>query len=61
MPRPRKPRTCICPGRVGYSALFKPAGTPLKELAIIPLAFDNWNHCICVMARGKPRRKQVSA
>jgi uncharacterized protein len=40
MPRPRKPRTCICPGRIGYSAVFKPAGTPLKELAIIPLAFD---------------------
>jgi len=40
MPRPRKPRTCICPHRAGYAAVFKPAGTPLKELEVIQLAHD---------------------
>jgi len=40
MPRPRKPRICLCPHRAGYSALFKPAGTPLKDLEIIQLAHD---------------------
>lgn len=40
MPRPRKPRICTCPHRAGYTAVFKPAGTPLKDLEIIPLAHD---------------------
>ena len=40
MPRPRKPRNCVCPHRAGYSAVFKPAGTPLKDLEIIQLAHD---------------------
>lgn len=40
MPRPRKPRICLCPHRAGYSAVFKPAGTPLKDMEIIPLAHD---------------------
>jgi predicted DNA-binding protein (UPF0251 family) len=40
MPRPRKPRICSCPHRAGYGALFKPAGTPLKEVEIIQLAHD---------------------
>jgi predicted DNA-binding protein (UPF0251 family) len=40
MPRPRKPRNCICPHRAGYAAVFKPAGTPLQELGIIHLAHD---------------------
>lgn len=40
MPRPRKPRICICPHRVGYSAVFKPAGTPLKDMEIIKLGLD---------------------
>lgn len=40
MPRPRKPRSCTCPLRAGYSAVFKPAGTPLKEMEIIHLASD---------------------
>lgn len=40
MPRPRKPRICLCPHRAGYSAVFKPAGTPLKDLEIIQLAYD---------------------
>lgn len=40
MSRPRKPRTCICPHRAGFSAVFKPAGTPLKELELVNLAHD---------------------
>jgi len=40
MPRPRKPRNCICPHRAGYVAVFKPAGTPLKDMGIIQLAHD---------------------
>jgi predicted DNA-binding protein (UPF0251 family) len=40
MPRPRKPRICICTHRAGYAAVFKPAGTPLKEMEIIQLAHD---------------------
>ena len=40
MPRPRKPRNCVCPHRAGYAAVFKPAGTQLKDLEIIQLAHD---------------------
>jgi len=40
MARPRKTRTCVCPHRAGYSAVFKPAGTPLKDMDVIPLAQD---------------------
>ena len=40
MTRPRKPRNCACPHRAGYSAVFKPAGTPLKDMEIIHLAHD---------------------
>ncbi len=40
MARPRKPRNCICPHRAGYAAVFKPAGTPLKDMEIIQLAQD---------------------
>ncbi|OGR27230.1 MAG: hypothetical protein A2X83_05515 [Desulfuromonadales bacterium GWD2_54_10] len=40
MPRPRKPRICLCPHRAGYTAVFKPAGTPLKGMEIIQLAHD---------------------
>jgi len=40
MARPRKPRICSCPYRAGYSAVFKPAGTALKDMGIIHLAQD---------------------
>ena len=40
MSRPRKPRICLCPHRAGYAAVYKPAGTPLKEMEIIHLAHD---------------------
>lgn len=40
MSRPRKQRKCACPHRTAFSAVFKPAGTPLKDLEIIRLAQD---------------------
>ncbi len=40
MARPRKPRNCVCPHRTGYAAVFKPAGTPLKDMEIVKLAHD---------------------
>ena len=40
MPRPLKPRKCACPHRAGFSAVYKPAGTPLKDMEIIRLAQD---------------------
>lgn len=40
MARPRKTRTCACPHRAAYSGVFKPAGTPLKEMDVIHLAHD---------------------
>ena len=40
MPRPLKPRNCACPHRAGFSAVYKPAGTPLKDMEIIHLAQD---------------------
>jgi len=40
MTRPRKPRICACPHRAGYATVFKPAGTPLKDLEVIQLAHD---------------------
>jgi predicted DNA-binding protein (UPF0251 family) len=40
MARPRKPRIYNCPFHASFSALFKPAGTPLKDMGIIHLAQD---------------------
>jgi len=39
-PRPKKPRNCSCPYRAAYDAVYKPAGTPLKDLEVIPLCHD---------------------
>jgi len=38
-PRPKKPRTC-CPHRAPGSLVFKPAGTPLKEMEQVTLELD---------------------
>ncbi|OHB25477.1 MAG: hypothetical protein A2X84_13570 [Desulfuromonadaceae bacterium GWC2_58_13] len=38
-PRPKKPRTC-CPHRAPGSLVFKPAGTPLKEMEQVILELD---------------------
>jgi predicted DNA-binding protein (UPF0251 family) len=40
MSRPLKPRNCACPHRAGYSAVYKPAGIPLKDMEITHLALD---------------------
>lgn len=40
MGRPIKKRICNCPKRAQFSAVFKPAGTPLIDLEIIQLAND---------------------
>lgn len=39
-PRPKKPRNCACPHRPSGSSVFKPAGTPLKDLQLVPLHHD---------------------
>ena len=39
-PRPKKPRSCCCPHRPPGSEVFKPAGTPLKELERSTLQHD---------------------
>lgn len=40
MPRPRKQRKCTCPHRAAFSVVYKPAGTPLKDLAVVHLEQD---------------------
>lgn len=40
MVRPRKPRHCACPHRADYSAVYKPAGTPLANMEKIELFHD---------------------
>lgn len=40
MARPRKPRLCSCPHRANFEAVFKPAGTPLSALEVLPLFHD---------------------
>lgn len=40
MARPRKPRQCSCPHRANFEAVFKPAGTPLGALEVVPLFHD---------------------
>lgn len=39
-PRPRKARRCSCPWRGGAELVFKPAGTPLRDLEQVPLGRD---------------------
>ena len=39
-PRPRKPRRCGCPYRPPGSLVFKPAGTPLKQLERVAIGRD---------------------
>jgi uncharacterized protein len=42
-PRPKKPRICTCPHRPPGALVFKPAGTPLKDLEKIHLAHDEFD------------------
>jgi len=39
-PRPKKPRRCGCAVRLGFDLVFKPAGTPLSDLAPVILELD---------------------
>lgn len=39
-PRKKKQRNCICPLREKLGLVFKPAGTPLKEMEVIILDHD---------------------
>lgn len=61
MPRPRKPRTCICPYRAGYASVFKPAGTPLKDLEIIKLAHDELEALHLCDGQGKSQEEAGSS
>ncbi|MFH1027082.1 MAG: DUF134 domain-containing protein [Pseudomonadota bacterium] len=57
MTRPRKPRICNCPHRAGYSAVFKPAGTPLKDMEIIRLAHDELEALYLCDGEGKTQEE----
>ena len=41
-PRPKKPRHCCCPFRDPEQQVFKPAGTPLRELEQTLLHLDEF-------------------
>ncbi|QXE90072.1 DUF134 domain-containing protein [Geomonas subterranea] len=57
MPRPRKPRTCICPHRSGFAALFKPAGIPLSDLDLVRLAHDELDALHLCDGQGKTQEQ----
>jgi len=52
MVRPRKPRHCACPHRAEYTAVYKPAGTPLATMEKSPCFTMNWRRCTSVTAKG---------
>jgi len=57
MPRPRKPRTCACPQRAAFEAVYKPAGIPLKELEKVPLFHDELEALYLCDAEGKTQEQ----
>lgn len=57
MPRPRKPRTCVCPHRTGFASVFKPAGTPLKDLEMLRLAHDELDALHLCDGQGKTQEE----
>lgn len=57
MPRPRKPRTCACPQRAAFEAVYKPAGIPLKELEKVPLFHDELEALYLCDAEGKTQQQ----
>lgn len=57
MSRPRKPRTCICPHRAGFAAVFKPAGTPLTDLDMLRLAHDELDALHLCDGQGKTQKE----
>jgi uncharacterized protein len=60
MPRPRKPRICLCPHRAGYASVFKPAGTPLSDLEVIQLAHDELESLHLCDGEGKTQEEAGS-
>ncbi|KIH75906.1 Predicted DNA-binding protein, UPF0251 family [Geoalkalibacter ferrihydriticus] len=42
-PRPRKPRNCACPHHPPDGSVFKPAGTPMRDLEKIYLDHDEFD------------------
>jgi uncharacterized protein len=57
MPRPRKPRTCACPQRAAFEAVYKPAGIPLKELEKVSLFHDELEALYLCDAEGKTQEQ----
>lgn len=57
MPRPRKPRTCACPQRAAFEAVYKPAGIPLKELEKVQLFHDELEALYLCDAEGKTQEQ----
>ncbi|MDY0384116.1 DUF134 domain-containing protein [Trichlorobacter sp.] len=57
MPRPRKPRTCACPQRAAFEAVYKPAGIPLKELQKVSLFHDELEALYLCDAEGKTQEQ----
>ncbi len=39
-PRPKKPRNCACPHRLPGTVIFKPAGTPTRDITPVELFAD---------------------
>lgn len=60
MPRPRKPRTCACPQRAAFEAVYKPAGIPLKELEKVQLFHDELEALYLCDAEGKTQEQAGS-
>jgi predicted DNA-binding protein (UPF0251 family) len=57
MSRPRKPRTCACPQRAAFEAVYKPAGIPLKELEKVQLFHDELEALYLCDAEGKTQEQ----
>jgi len=57
MGRPRKPRTCACPHRTQFEAVYKPAGIPLKDLEKVQLFHDELEALYLCDAEGKTQEQ----
>ena len=60
VPRPRKPRICLCPHRAGYSSVFKLAGIQLKDTEVIRLAHDELESLHLCDGEGKTQEEAGS-
>lgn len=57
MARPLKPRTCACPQRAAFEAVYKPAGIPLKDLETVQLFHDELEALYLCDAEGKTQEQ----